>query len=785
MAIDPICGMTVHLTAATPRVEREGVTYYFCCEHCRQTFLAQTAPAAAGHHELVQISLGAPGPSAHSESSACCHSVDMEGMPTIVPSASALWYCPMCPGVESDRPGSCPVCGMALIPADPTAAEGADSELADLTRRFWVSLVCTVPLMVLAMGPMVGVAVDHVLGAAGPWLQAALALPVVLWGGWPFFVRGWNSLAGRRWNMFTLIAIGVGSAFVFSLFALLLPEAIPPAFLEHGRPPLYFEAAAVIVTLVLLGQVLETRARQKTGAAIRELLALAPAEARLLENGNERLVPLADVRVGDRLRVVPGEKVPVDGRVVAGGSSVDESMLSGEAMPVTKQPGDPVVGGSINQTGSFEMTAVRIGRDTLLAQIVDLVGQAQRSRAPIQRLADVVAAWFVPTVVVVALLTLFAWWLWGPEEGRLAYGLVSAVSVLIVACPCAIGLATPMSIMVGLGRGARSGILIRSAEALERLETIDTLVVDKTGTLTEGKPRVTEVRAEDGVTPEELIATAAAVEALSEHPLARAVVNAARERKLSVPAVSDFVSHTGRGVEGLVNGHRVAVRSATTADGDDATGIRWQDLTESGHTVLAVEVDGRRIGCIAVADAVRATTPAAVSELQQLGLSLVMLTGDNSQVAECVGRAVGIDTIHARVSPQEKHGHIERLRNAGRRVAMAGDGVNDAPALAAADVGIAMGGGTDIAIQSAGVTLLHGDLRGIGRAIRLSGATMSNIRQNLAFAFLYNVCAIPVAAGVLYPAFGLLPGPMLGAVAMSLSSVSVIANALRLRRVSL
>jgi Cu+-exporting ATPase len=708
-----------------------------------------------------------------------------------VAAGRTIYTCPMHPEVEQDHPGSCPICGMDLEPKSIAAEEQEDPELRSMTLRLWISAGLSLPLLLIAMGPMLGLPLHRLASPATlMWLQAALAAPVVLWGGWPFFIRGWRSIVNRRLNMFTLIAIGTGAAWLFSMYALLFPDSIPAAFREHGELPLYFESAAVIITLVLLGQVLELRARRRTGAAIRELLSLAPQQARLLRDGEEHLVSVEDVHVGDTLRIVPGEKVPVDGIVTSGGSSVDESMISGEPMPVQKSAGDRVIAGTINQTGAFEMRAEQVGRDTVLAQIVDLVGQAQRSRAPIQRIADLVAAWFVPIVIVIAAATFVAWVWLGPPETRLAYAFVNAVSVLIIACPCAVGLATPMSIMVGVGRGAREGVLFRDAAALEALEKVDVLLVDKTGTLTEGRPTVSEVIPIGQMPPERLLAVAAAVESLSEHPLARAVVATARHRDVQIPQASSFQSLTGLGVEAMVAGRSVTVSGPAllrqrAIEVPPEVIQRLDRLQSEGRTVIYVAEEHRLIGAVAISDPIKQSTPAAVSALHARGLRIVMLTGDNEGTARAVAEALGIDEFHAGVLPADKHQFVERLRAEGKRVAMAGDGVNDAPALAAADVGIAMGTGTDVAIESAGVTLLRGDLQGIVHAVELSRATMRNIRQNLVFAFGYNALGIPIAAGALFPLFRLLLSPMIAAAAMSFSSVSVIANALRLRTTEL
>jgi Cu+-exporting ATPase len=701
----------------------------------------------------------------------------------------------MHPEIEQDHPGSCPKCGMALEPKTLTVRateDEPDSELVDMTRRFWVGVALGVPVLLLAMLPMFGVPLHKIISPRlSQWLQLALATPVVLWCGWPFFVRGWMSLVHRHLNMFTLIALGVAAAYAYSVVAVLLPGLFPATFREHhtGLVGVYFEAAAMIVVLVLLGQVLELRARRRTGGALRELLDLAPPTARLVEGGTEREVPLDDVQAGDVLRVRPGEKIPVDGVLTEGTSRVDESMMTGEPTPVEKRPGERVVGGTVNQTGSFLMRAEQVGEETVLARIVQMVAQAQRSRAPIQRVADLVAAYFVPFVVAVALATFVVWLLAGPQPA-LSFALVNAVAVLIVACPCALGLATPMSIMVGVGRAAREGVLFKDAAALETLRGADTLVIDKTGTLTEGRPKLTDLKAAPGVSEEDLLRWAASVEAASEHPLAHAIVAGAEERGVKPVAVSGFDSITGGGVHGTVDGKSVVIGNAKLlrergVSGIDELGASADELRELGRTVMFAAADGRAAGLLAVADPIKRTTPAAIRALHAMGLSILMLTGDHEATARAVASQLGIDDFEAGVSPQGKHDRVEALRKEGRTVAMAGDGINDAPALAAADVGIAMGTGTDVAMESAGVTLVKGDLGGIVRAVALSRAVMRNIKQNLFFAFVYNVLGVPVAAGVLYPLTGWLLSPMLAAAAMSFSSVSVITNALRLRTVSL
>ena len=765
--IDPVCGMDVTPgDAAGGSAEHAGTTYWFCNPGCRERFIADPArflkPPAA--------------PASTSGND------------------TRIYTCPMHPEVRQVGPGSCPKCGMALEPLEVTADEGPNHELVDMTRRFWGSLVLTVPVLALAMGEML---VPALVSALGPiawlWSQVVLSTPVVLWGGWPFFVRGWQSLATRNLNMFTLIALGTGAAFAYSVFAVLFPGALPHAMRHGGVPPVYFEAAAVITALVLLGQVLELRARSATSGAIRALLGLQPKTARRLrEVGNEEDVPLEHVAVGDRLRVRPGERVPVDGVVLEGRSAVDEALVTGEPIPVEKEPGSRVTGGTVNGTGGFVMRADRVGADTLLAQIVRMVGEAQRSRAPIQRLADQVSAWFVPAVVAVAGLTALAWGLFGPEP-RLAYALVNSVAVLIIACPCALGLATPMSIMVATGRGALAGVLIRNAEALETLEKVETLLVDKTGTLTEGKPRLVSVVAADdatgAATDAKILALAAGLERGSEHPLAAAILAGAAARGVAPTSVDAFRSLTGRGVIGAAAGRRVALGNARLLAelGIDAgaLGKRAEALREEGQTVMFLIAGDAVVGILGVADPIKASALRAIRDLQGEGLRVVMVTGDSGATARAVARTLGLDDVVAEVLPEQKAQIVRRFQAEGRVVAMAGDGVNDAPALAAADVGIAMGTGTDVAMESAGITLVQGDLGGIVRARRLARATMRNIRQNLAWAFVYNVLGVPVAAGVLYPFTGLLLSPMIASAAMSLSSVSVIANALRLRRVAL
>jgi Cu+-exporting ATPase len=697
------------------------------------------------------------------------------------PAAGAIYTCPMHPEVRQIGPGTCPICGMALEPVALSAEDAANPELKDMSRRLWVGAALAVPVVMLDMIP---------LGFQTNWPQLVLATPVVLWAGAPFFVRAWESLRHRSPNMFTLIGIGTGAAWAYSVVATLAPGLFPPGFRTmNGSVGVYFEAAAVITVLVLLGQVLELKARERTGGAIRALLNLAPKTARrVIAGGDDEEITLDRIHPGDRLRVRPGDAVPVDGVVLEGASAVDESMVTGESMPVSKQPGDRVIGGTVNATGGFIFRADRVGADTMLARIVAMVAEAQRSRAPIQRLADIVAGWFVPGVIAIAVLAFAAWTIWGPPPA-LAYALIAAVSVLIIACPCALGLATPMSIMVGVGKGAGAGVLIRSAEALERLEKADALVLDKTGTLTEGRPHVIAVAAASGWSEDELLSAAASVERASEHPLAAAIVAAARERSLSVSEPAEFRSATGKGVRGTVAGRTVALGNAVLMGelgiATDALEPKADALRQEGATALYLGIDGRLAGVIAIADPVKQTASEALRRLRELGLRIVMLTGDNRATAEAVARRLGIAEVFAEVLPADKHALVRRLREEGRVVAMAGDGVNDAPALAAADIGIAMGTGTEVAIASAGITLVKGDLGGIVRALLLSRATMRNIRQNLFFAFAYNAIGVPIAAGVLYPALGILLSPVIAALAMSASSVSVIGNALRLRRLRL
>jgi Cu+-exporting ATPase len=728
-----------------------------------------------------------------------CPKCGMALEPDVAPAAATKteWVCPMHPQIVRDAPGTCPICGMALEPRTVSLEEEKDPELENMTRRFWMSLVLASPLVVLVMAEMIpGVPIQRLLsGRAVTWLQVLLATPVVLWGGWPFFVRGWASVVNRSLNMFSLIALGVGVAYLYSMMAALFPEIFPESFRSHGgQVPVYFEAAAVITVLVLLGQVLELRARSQTSSAIKSLLRLAPRTARRLrKDGAEEDIAIEQVQVGDRLRVRPGEKLPVDGVVLEGRTSIDESMITGEPIPVEKTTGDRVTAGTVNGSGSIIMRAERVGSETLLAQIVRMVSEAQRTRAPIQRLADVVSSYFVPLVVLMAVITAIVWGLIGPEP-RMAYALVNAVAVLIIACPCALGLATPMSIMVGTGRGATAGVLIKNAEALEILEKVDTLVVDKTGTLTEGKPRVVSVVPIGEQTEAEVLRLAASLERGSEHPLAAAIVAGASERGLELSEAKDFRAITGKGVVGKVGGRSVALGNLKLLEDELRLrpaelngGIQAQieGLRRDGQTVMFVAMDGRVVGCVGVADPVKKSTPEAIRMLHEEGMRVVMLTGDNRTTAEAVARTLGLDEVEAEVLPDQKRVVVQRLQKEGHVVAMAGDGINDAPALAQANVGVAMGTGTDVAMESAGITLVKGDLRGIARARRLSRATMRNIRQNLFFAFIYNMLGVPIAAGVLYPFFGLLLSPIIASAAMTFSSVSVIANALRLRYVSL
>ena len=798
--VDPVCGMSIAPEDAVGTADYKGVTYYFCNPSCREKFQAhpeiyagdrpQQAPSSATdsveytcpmHPEVRQIGPGS------------CPKCGMALEPaTVAPAQTRTEYtCPMHPEIVRSEPGPCPICGMALELREVTGDE-VNPELVDMTRRFWTSVVLTIPILAFMVSDLFPRdPLTHLLGMpASRWIQFALATPVVLWGGWPFFERAWLSVKNRSLNMFTLIGLGTGSAYLYSLFAMLFPQAIPQSFRGMGgEVPVYFEPAAVIITLVLLGQVLELRARSQTSSAIKALLGLAPKTARVIkDDGSEVDVPLDRIAVGDRIRVRPGEKVPVDGVVLDGRSSVDESMISGEPIPVEKEAGARVTGGTVNGTGAFTFRADRVGADTMLAQIVRMVSEAQRTRAPIQKLADRVSGWFVPAVILISILTFALWAGFGPEP-RLAHALVNAVAVLIIACPCALGLATPMSIMVGTGRGAQAGVLIRNAEALETMEKVDTVVVDKTGTLTAGKPRLETIRSAGDISQTELLRLAASVERSSEHPLAGAIVAAAEEKELPLDPVSHFESVTGQGIRGIAGGHQVAVGNTRLMEAISVSfgGLQSEveALRNEGQTVMFIAVDCRPAGLIGVADPIKPSTADAIRALHAAGVKVVMLTGDSRSTATAVARTLGIDRVEAEVLPGQKRDVIQRLKAAGRKVAMAGDGVNDAPALAAADVGLAMGTGTDVAMESAGVTLVSGDLRGIARARRLSQATMQNIRQNLFFAFIYNSIGVPVAAGLLYPFFGLVLSPMIASAAMTFSSVSVIINALRLRKAAL
>ncbi|MBS3650231.1 heavy metal translocating P-type ATPase [Pseudaminobacter sp. 19-2017] len=758
---DPVCGMMVDPHTTHHRATYGAKTWYFCSDGCRTKFTADPEKY-----------------------------VSEKGGPIEEAPPGTVYTCPMHPEVRQVGPGSCPICGMALEPVLVSVDAEPNLELIDMRRRFWIGLALAIPVVILEMGGHF-LGLNHYIGqGTSNWLQLVFATPVVLWAGWPFFQRGWQSLVTRNLNMFTLIAMGTGAAWIYSIVATVAPGIFPDAFRQaDGSVAVYFEAAAVITVLVLLGQVLELRARESTSGAIRALLDLAPKTARRIrDDGTEEEVQLDAVHVGDRLRVRPGEKVPVDGEVLEGRSAVDESMVTGESMPVTKEVGLKAIGGTMNQSGALVIEAKKVGRDTMLSQIVQLVAEAQRSRAPIQRLADQVSGWFVPAVIVVAVLAFVAWSIWGPEP-RFSFGLVAAVSVLIIACPCALGLATPMSIMVGVGRGAHAGVLIKNAEALEHMEKVDTLVVDKTGTLTEGRPAVTAIVPASGFTEAEALRLAASVERASEHPLALAIVRAAEERGIAIAPVADFDSPTGKGALGTVEAKRIALGNARflAEQGVDVGPLTEEadELRKNGATAIFMGVDGQAAAILAIADPVKASTPEALAALKAQGIRIVMLTGDNLTTAQAVARQLGIDEVEAEVLPDQKSAVVQQHKAAGRVVAMAGDGVNDAPALAAADVGIAMGTGTDVAMESAGVTLLKGDLTGIVRARRLSQAVMGNIRQNLFFAFIYNALGVPVAAGVLYPTFGILLSPIIAAAAMALSSVSVIANASRLRAAKL
>ncbi len=803
-AIDPVCGMTVDPDSAAGSYQYKGKTYYFCSTHCVNKF--QETPegflnksTSAASVQPVGIHGGKPQPredpvatTPGSDSSFRLPPSSFNNPVATAPGSDknkTEYTCPMHPQIVRDKPGNCPICGMALEPRTVSLGDEENPELVDMTRRFWVGVVLTVPLLLITMSdfvpgnPLERIVSMRVLG----WIEFVLATPVVVWGGWPFFVRGWQSIVNRSLNMFTLIGLGVAVSYLFSVIAKLFPEIFPPSFRDAaGAVPVYFEAAAVITTLVLLGQVLELRARSRTGAAIKALLGLAPKTARRIrEDGGEEDVPLDQVHVGDRLRVRPGEKVPVDGVVIEGSSAIDESMVTGEPIPVEKHTGERVIGATVNGTGSFVMRAERVGSETLLSQIVQMVAEAQRSRAPIQKLADLVSGYFVPGVVAIAVITFIVWSIWGPDS-RMAHGLVNAVAVLIIACPCALGLATPMSIMVATGKAAQSGVLFKNAEAIEVMREVNTLVVDKTGTLTEGKPKLVSVVVAEAVDEQTLLRLAASLERGSEHPLAAAIVAGAQERGVNLENATAFNSLTGKGVTGEVDGHKVSLGNRALLDdlkidaGELAT--KAESLRADGQTVMFVAVDGKAAGLVGVADPIKETTPEAIKQLHEEGIRIVMLTGDSRTTADAVAKKLNIDEVVAEVLPNQKVEVVKKFQAEGRFVAMAGDGINDAPALAQAQVGIAMGTGTDVAMKSAGVTLVKGDLRGIVRARVLSRLTMRNIKQNLFFAFIYNSMGVPIAAGVLYPFFGILLSPMIAAAAMSFSSVSVIGNALRLRK---
>ena len=781
LELDPVCGMTVDPNKAAGSYEYKGKTYYFCSTHCVHRFREDPEKFLQTSVSPVQI--------ARQQVPIESQPVHIEHQPGHIERKPGQKYtCPMHPEIVRDAPGSCPICGMALEPVTVSLEDEENPELVDMNRRFWVCLLLTIPVFALGMSDLIpGQPLQHRVGQSTlNWVQLLLATPVVLWGGWPFFERAWQSIVNRSLNMFTLIGLGVAVGYGFSVIAVIAPQLFPPSFRGHGGAvPVYFEAAAVITTLVLLGQVLELRARSQTGNAIRALLGLAPKTARRINaGGNEEDVPLDHIHVGDRLRVRPGEKVPVDGVLVEGSSAIDESMVTGEPIPVEKATGDRVVGGTVNGRGGFVMQAERVGSETLLSQIVQMVAEAQRSRAPIQKLADLVSSYFVPAVVLIAVITFIVWSIWGPEP-RMAYALVNAVAVLIIACPCALGLATPMSIMVGTGKGAHSGVLFKNAEAIEVLRKVDTLVVDKTGTLTEGKPKLVSVVATPGVDEETLLRLAASLERSSEHPLAAAIVSGAQERGAKLVDAVGFDSITGKGVRGEVEGRSVLLgnRALLHELKIDASELaaKAEELRADSQTVMFVALDGKLVGLLGVADPIKVTTPDAIKHLHAEGIRIVMLTGDSRTTAEAVARKLGIDEVVAEVLPDEKVAAVKRFQSEGRVVAMAGDGINDAPALAQAAVGIAMGTGTDVAMMSSDVTLVKGDLNGIVRARMLSRATMRNIKQNLFFAFVYNALGVPIAAGILYPFFGLLLSPMIAAAAMSFSSVSVIANALRLR----
>jgi P-type Cu+ transporter len=818
--IDPVCGMTVEPDAAAGSFEYKGVTYYFCSRHCLQKFredperfLNRRGEPATVQPVGIQRAKPAPPNSSNTVASAAgtgktiytcpmhpevrqnkpgsCPTCGMalEPLTVVAPQTKTEYTCPMHPEIVRDAPGSCPICGMALEPRTVSIGDEENAELTDMRRRFWVSAVLTLPVFAIGMSDLIpGEPLQAIVSmSALSWIQLALATPVVLWGGWPFFVRAGQSILNRSLNMFTLIGLGVSVAYVYSIVATVFPDAFPHSFREHtGVVPVYFEAAAVITTLVLLGQLLELKARGQTSAAIKSLLGLAPKTARRVSaDGTEEDVPLETIVAGDLLRVRPGEKVPVDGVIVEGSSAVDESMISGEPIPVAKRAGDRVIGATVNGTGTFVMRAERVGSETLLAQIVQMVAKAQRTRAPIQKLADRVSAYFVPAVILIAVVTFIAWAIFGPEP-RMAYALINAVAVLIIACPCALGLATPMAIMVATGKGAQVGVLFKNAEAIEVLREVATLVVDKTGTLTEGKPKVVSVLTASGFDERQLLGLAASLERGSEHPLAAAIVEGAGERGIEIKRATKFESMTGKGVTGEVDGHKVSLgnRALVNEMSIDLSELdaKAEAQRAAGQTVVYVIIDGRAAGLIGIADPIKSSAVEAIRQLHDERIRIVMLTGDSETTARTVAAALNIDDVIAEVLPNQKAEIVKKLQAQGHKVAMAGDGINDAPALAQADVGIAMGTGTDVAMESAGVTLVKGDLRGIVRAIRLSRATMRNIKQNLFFAFLYNALGVPIAAGVLYPFFGLLLSPMIAAAAMSFSSVSVIANALRLNR---
>lgn len=850
MPIDPICKMEVDQSSPYRFEDDEG-TVYFCCQHCLDKYVAKLSgsgeslegPAGGVHSNGGTHQIGAaatPQPDVQPHAQAHQHQGDPPhccGHDSSDPHQANLskefhgtapWFCPMCPGVESNRPGHCPKCGMDLekntavssgrivytCPMHPEVEQdspgscpkcGMDLEPRTVDRdeedseqqaihamatRFWGCLILALPLILLTMGEMAGLPWSRWIGPVTlSWMQLLLATPVVLWGGWPFFVRGWNSIVHRSPNMFTLISVGTGAAYGYSVVAVLFPTWFPDSFRVDGQIAVYFEAAATIIVLVLLGQLLELRGRNRTNSAIRDLLSLAPRTAIRVSDSGDQEVPLEEIVSGDLLRVRPGDQVPVDGVVIEGQSSIDESMITGEPIPVSRKSGDPVIGGTVNQTGAFLMRAEKVGSDTVLAQIVDLVAQAQRSRAPIQQTVDRVAAWFVPAVVLASLITFGLWATLGPEP-VLANALINSVAVLIIACPCALGLATPMSIMVGIGRGAQAGILIKNAEVIEKMGSVDTIVVDKTGTLTEGRPRLEQIILKPEVSETDLLGKVAAVETSSEHPLARAIVEYARDKQIELPAVEGFQSFTGEGVRAVVDGAEILIGNLIFLDRQgvaDPAGLadRAAEMQKSGKTVIHVGVDAQLSAIITVSDPIKSTTAEAVKQLHALGIRVVMLTGDNQRTAEAIARELGLDEFHAGVSPDGKHAFIKQLQDAGRTVAMAGDGINDAPALALADVGVSMGAGTDIAIKSSDVTLVKGDLLGLAKTIRLSRAVVANIRQNLFFAFGYNALGIPIAAGALYPFFGILLSPMIAAAAMTFSSVSVISNALRLRKVPL